>query len=59
MQIVTLIGINLGKPSFHLHAQDEFGHMVYRKKLTRQQMLTLLGNTKACMLEMEVCAGAH
>ena len=59
MQAVALIGINFGKPSFHLHAQDESGQMVYRKNLTRQQMLTLLGNTTACTLEMEVCARAH
>ncbi len=59
MQTVALIGIDLGKHSFHLHAQDESGRMVYRKKLTRQQMLTLLGNTTACTLAMEACAGAH
>jgi len=59
MQAVALIGINLGKPSFHLHAQDESGQMVYRKNLTRQHLLTLLGNTTAGTLGMEACAFAH
>ncbi|MBN9695610.1 MAG: IS110 family transposase, partial [Zoogloea sp.] len=35
MTAVTLIGIDLGKHSFHLHAQDAAGRMVFRKKLTR------------------------
>src|SRR5690606_29213105 len=43
----------------HVHAQDKSGRMVFRKKLTRSQMLTLLGNTPACTVVMEACAGAH
>jgi len=45
MSTVTLIGIDLGKHSFHLHGQDGSGRMVFRKKLTRSQMFTPLGNT--------------
>lgn len=59
MNDVTLIGIDLGKHSFHLHAQDKAGRMVFRKKLTRSQMLTLLSNFPACTVVMEACAGAH
>lgn len=59
MNDVTLIGIDLGKHSFHLHGQDGSGRMVFRKKLTRSQMFTLLGNTPACAVVMEACAGAH
>lgn len=35
MNDVTLIDIDLGKHSFHLHGQDKAGRMVFRKKLTR------------------------
>lgn len=59
MNPVTLIGIDLGKDSFHLHGQDAAGRMVFRKKLTREQMLRLLGNIPACTVVMEACAGAH
>lgn len=59
MNTVTLIGIDLGKHSFHLHGQDASGRMVFRKKLTRHQMLTMLANTPACRVVMEACAGAH
>ncbi|MDZ5461094.1 IS110 family RNA-guided transposase [Azohydromonas lata] len=56
---VSLIGIDLGKHSFHLHAQDSSGRMVFRKKLTRSQLLAQLGNFQACTVAMESCAGAH
>lgn len=45
MNTVTLIGIDLGKHSFHLHGQDAVGRMVFRKMLTRVSMFHLLGNT--------------
>lgn len=59
MSDVTLIGIDLGKHSFHLHAQDSSGRMVFRKRLTRSQLLVQLGNFHACTVAMESCAGAH
>lgn len=59
MSDVTLIGIDLGKHSFHLHGQDKAGRMVFRKKLTRHQMLVQLANYPSCTVVMEACAGAH
>ncbi|BBE09383.1 Transposase [Mycoavidus cysteinexigens] len=32
MDKVALIGIDLGKTSFHLHGQDKAGRMMFRKK---------------------------
>ncbi|KVU29430.1 transposase [Burkholderia ubonensis] len=59
MDTVSLIGIDLGKHCFHLHAQDGSGRMVLRKKLTRNQMFALLSNFPSCTVVMEACAGAH
>jgi transposase len=59
MDTISLIGIDLGKHCFHLHAQSSSGRMVLRKKLTRGQMFTLLGNVPGCTVVMEACAGAH
>ncbi|MCT8167476.1 MULTISPECIES: IS110 family transposase [unclassified Pseudomonas] len=59
MNSVTLIGIDIGKHSFHLHAQDKFGKEVLRKKCSRQQMMRFLGNHPACTVVMEACAGSH
>ncbi|SVS30021.1 transposase [Klebsiella pneumoniae] len=35
MENIALIGIDLGKNSFHIHCQDRRGKAVYRKKFTR------------------------
>lgn len=59
MNAVALIGIDLGKHSFHLHAQDSHGREVFRKKTTRQQLIRLLANQPACTVVMEACAGSH
>jgi len=59
MNAVPLIGIDLGKHNFHLHAQDGLGRMVFRKKLSRQQLLRTLANVPACRVVMEACAGSH
>ncbi|EMJ4069610.1 IS110 family transposase [Pseudomonas aeruginosa] len=59
MSAVALVGIDLGKHSFHLHGQDKSGREVFRKKTTRQQMMRLLGNLPSCTVVMEACAGAH
>jgi len=59
MGTISLIGIDPGKHCFHLHAQSASGRMVFRKKLARSQMFTLLGNSPGCGVIMKACAGAH
>uniref|UniRef100_UPI001268569C IS110 family transposase n=1 Tax=Paraburkholderia dilworthii TaxID=948106 RepID=UPI001268569C len=59
MQDVALIGIDLGKHCFHLHGQDRKGNEVFRRKMTRKQLVELLANFPACTIVMEACAGAH
>ena len=39
MDDVTLVGIDLGKHSFHLHGQDAKGKAVFRKKMSRKQLI--------------------
>ncbi|WP_082766016.1 IS110-like element ISAzvi4 family transposase [Azotobacter vinelandii] len=59
MSDVALIGIDLGKHSFHLHGQDKIGREVFRRKSSRQQMMRFFGNLPACTVVMEACAGSH
>jgi transposase len=59
MQDVTVIGIDLGKRSFHLHGQDKSGKAVFRKKVSRPQLIEFFSNFHACTVVMEACAGAH
>lgn len=58
MGAVTLIGIDLGKHCFFLHAQDSHGHEAWRKKFTGQR-LTSVANYPTCTVVMKTCAGAH
>ncbi len=59
MQNVTLIGIDLGKQSFHVHAQDKNGNALLRKKFSRTQLTAFLSTCIASTVVMESCAGAH
>jgi transposase len=59
MSDLALVGIDLGKHTFHLHGQDKPGRELFRKKLSRQQMMRFFGNLPACTVVMEACAGAH
>ncbi|AQH00371.1 transposase [Burkholderia sp. KK1] len=59
MANAALIGIDLGKQCFFLHAQDRRGNQVWRKKATRKQLYELLATCPACVVAMEACAGAH
>ncbi len=42
MQNITLIGIDLGKHSFHIHCQDKSGKVLLRKKFTRTKLIEFL-----------------
>ncbi|TGN95718.1 IS110 family transposase [Burkholderia sp. USMB20] len=59
MQSVTLVGIDLGKHSFHLHGQDQRGKAVFRKKMSRKQLAEFFATFHPCTVVMEACAGAH
>ncbi|KVZ47510.1 IS110 family transposase [Burkholderia ubonensis] len=59
MQSVTLVGIDLGKHSFHLHGQDQLGRAVFRKKVSRKQLVEFFATFHPCTVVMEACAGAH
>ncbi len=59
MQNVTLVGIDLGKHSFHLHGQDQHGKAVFHRKVNRKQLIEFFATFLACTVVMEACAGAH
>jgi len=59
MTALTLLGIDIGKHSFHLHGQNAHGKMVLRKKVTRAQLMRTLAQLPVCTVVMESCAGAH
>ncbi|OPJ90669.1 IS110 family transposase [Serratia marcescens] len=59
MENIALIGIDLGKNSFHIHCQDRHGKAVYRKKFTRPKLFEFLATCPTTTIVMEACGGAH
>jgi transposase len=59
MNKVAIAAIDLGKHTFHLHAQDDRGHELYRKKFTRAALIQHLASLESCTVVMEACGGAH
>lgn len=56
---IKRIGVDLAKQVFQVHGVDEEEHVVLKRQLRRQQMLTFFGKIKPCLIGMEACAGAH
>jgi len=59
MDHATLVGIDLGKHSFHVHGQDSKGKAVFRRKLGRKQLSEFFATCATCTVVMEACAGPH
>lgn len=59
MNTVTLLGIDIGKNTFHLHGQDARGNQLLRKKLNRSQLLPYLTQLPTCKIAMESCGGSQ
>jgi len=59
MEQATMIGIDLAKRVFQAHGAAADGSVVFRKKLSRSQLLTFLATQPRCTVAMEACATAH
>jgi transposase len=57
--VIAVIGIDIGKNSFHVVGLDERGAIVLRQKWSRGQVETRLANVPPCLVGMEACVGAH
>src|SRR5947209_8258701 len=56
---IAVIGIDIGKNSFHVVGLDKRGAIVLRQKWSRGQVETRLANIPPCLIGMEACVGAH
>ena len=56
---IAVIGIDIGKNSFHVVGHDKRGAIVLRQKWSRGQVETRLANLPPCLIGMEACVGAH
>ena len=56
---VSVVGIDIGKNSFHIVGHDERGAIVLRQKWSRGQVEARFANIPPCLVGMEACVGAH
>jgi len=56
---IAVIGIDIGKNSFHVVGLDARGAIALRQKWSRGQVETRLANMPPCLIGMEACVGAH
>ena len=56
---IAVIGIDIGKNSFHVVGHDARGAIVLRQKWARGQVEARLANVPPCLIGVEACVGAH
>ena len=57
--VIAVVGIDIGKNSFHIVGHDERGAIVLRQKWSRGQVEARFANMPGCLIGMEACVGAH
>src|SRR6201998_4330097 len=56
---IAVVGIDIGKNSFHIVALDDRGAIVLRQKWSRSQIDARFANMTPCLIGMGACVGAH
>ncbi len=59
MSTIKVLGIDLGKSSFHLIGRDSREQNVFRKQLSRKRLIEYIVQLKPCTIAFEACGGAH
>jgi len=54
---IAVIGIDIGKNSFHVVGHDKRGAITLRQKWSRGQVEARLANLPPCLIGMEACVG--
>jgi transposase len=52
---IAVIGIDIGKNSFHIVGHDQRGAIVLRQKWSRGQVEAQFANLPPCLIGMEAC----
>ena len=59
MSSIKVLGIDLGKSSFHVIGRDYSDNQVIRKKFSRSALIHYLHQLSPCTIAFEACGGAH
>ena len=56
---IRILGLDLGKTSFHAVGFDARGRVLLRRKFSRPQLVRFVATLPPCIVGMEACCGAH
>lgn len=56
---IALVGLDIAKTIFQVHAADCDGHIVLRKRLRRDEVEPFFRSLSSCQVGLEACPGAH
>jgi transposase len=56
---ISVLGIDIAKRVFHAVGTDETGKIVFRKRLSRQELMPFIAKLPPVLIGMEACGGAH
>lgn len=59
MKSLALLGIDIGKNTFHLIGHDACGCEVLRKQFNRNRLIQFVAKLDPCKIAMESCGGSH
>jgi transposase len=55
---IDVLGIDLAKNVFQLHGVDRKGNPVFKRRVLRDQLLSVLAGIAPCIIAIEACTGA-
>ena len=59
MKTIAVVGLNLAKSVFQIHAIDADSKVVVRRQLRHGEVLKFFGVLSPCLVAMEACASAR
>lgn len=59
MRKIAIVGIDVAKVFFQIHAVDASGNVLVQKQMRRTELEKYLGSLEPCVVAMEACGGSH
>jgi len=56
---ISVLGIDLGKNSCSVVGLDDAGHVIMRRRVSRDGVVKLASKLPPCVMVMDACCGAH
>src|SRR6266436_5731069 len=56
---MNVLGIDIAKRVFHAVGMDNTGQIVFRKRLSRHDLIPFMAKLPPVLIGMEACGGAH